>query len=315
MEIKNVCVLGGSGFVGRHIVHQLSERGIEVRVLTRSYESSKHLTVLPGVSLVRANVHDPADLKRQFEGMDAVINLVGILHERKPGDFQKNHVDLPRKVVDACHAAGVKRLLHMSALGGDPSGPSIYQRTKGVGENLVLQAHGENLKVTVFRPSVIFGREDTFLNMFAKILKWAPVFPLGSPNAKLQPVFVEDVARAYVESLANPATFGQRYELCGPKVYTLRELVEFVAEIRGYCRMILLLSDRLSYLQAWVFEKMPVKVLTRDNYYSLKVDNVCRCEFPAVFGIEPAALEAVAPQYLAGDGTDRYRHIRTRAGR
>ncbi|MEW5943235.1 MAG: complex I NDUFA9 subunit family protein [Pseudomonadota bacterium] len=315
MEIKNVCVLGGSGFVGRHIVHQLSERGINVRVLTRSYESGKHLTVLPGMSLVRANVHDPADLRRQFEGMDAVINLVGILHERKAGDFEKNHVELPRKVVEACLAAGVRRLLHMSAQGADPNGLSRYQRTKGQGEALVLQAGNDRLKVTVFRPSVIFGREDTFLNMFANVLKWSPVFPLGSPNAKLQPVFVDDVARAYVASLSNPATFGHRYELCGPKVYTLRELVEFVAKTRGYCRVILCLNDRLSYLQAWVFEKLPVKILTRDNYYSLKTDNVCPNEFPAVFGFRPTALEVVAPQYLAGNDTDRYRDIRRRAGR
>lgn len=315
MEIKNVCMLGGTGFVGRHIADKLSAQNYNVRVLTRSVESGKHLTVLPTVELVEASVHNPADLKRQFEGMDAVINLVGILHETRAGDFEKNHVELPQKVVEACHAAGVRRLLHMSALGGDPNARSGYQRTKGMGEQFVLQSHGENLKVTVFRPSVIFGREDNFLNMFAQVLKWAPLFPLGSPTARLQPVFVEDVAHAYAASLANPATWGQRYELCGPKVYTLRELVEFVAHTLGLHRAVIPLSDRLSYLQALVFEKLPVRMLTRDNYYTLKVDNVCRCEFPAVFGITPTALEVAAPDYLKGGGTDHYRDLRAHAGR
>lgn len=316
MEIRNVCVLGGSGFVGRHIVHMLSEGGYGIRVLTRRFDSAKHLLVLPGVTLTAANVHDEGELRRQFAGMDAVINLVGILHEDKPGDFHKAHVELPRKVVAACRAAGVRRLLHMSALGGDPAGLSQYQRTKGQGERLVLEAHGEDLKVTVFRPSVIFGPQDTFLNMFARLLRWIPVFPLGSPDTRVQTIYVEDVARAYAESLTNPATFGQRYELCGPRAYTLRELVQFVARTCGYHCLIVPLNDRLSYLQAWLFEKLPMQLLTRDNYRTLKTDNVCTGEFPAVFGFKPTALEAVATEYLAGDGPRaQYRGFRGKAGR
>jgi NADH dehydrogenase len=316
MLVKNVCVLGGSGFVGRHIVHLLSERGCDVRVPTRSYEGARHLTVLPTVTLAEANVHDPDQLVRQFAGMDAVINLVGILHERRPGDFQKAHVELPRKVVAACRASGVKRLLHMSALGGSLTGLSNYQRTKGEGENLVLAAHGEDLRVTVFRPAVIFGREDSFLNMFARLLKRLPVLPLGSPNTRFQPVYVEDVARAYAASIDNPATFGQRYELCGPRVYTLKELVEFVARTCGYRRLIIPLNDRLSYWQARLMEFSPVRVLTRDNYLTLKTDAVCQSGAPAAFGIAPTALEAVAPEWLA-DRTPRarYRLLRYRAGR
>jgi uncharacterized protein YbjT (DUF2867 family) len=316
MEIRNVCVLGGSGFVGRHIVHMLGERGYGIRVLTRRFDSAKHILVLPGVTLAATDVHDEGELRQQFAGMDAVINLVGILHENRPGDFQRVHVELPRKVVSACRAAGVRRLLHMSALGGDPEGLSEYQRSKGRGERLALEAEGEDLRVTVFRPSVIFGPQDTFLNMFARLLRWIPVFPLGSPDARLQTIYVDDVARAYAVSLANPATFGQRYDLCGPRAYTLRELVTFVARTCGYRRLIIPLGDRLSYLQAWLFEKLPMRVLTRDNYYTLKTDNVCTGEFPAVFGFQPAALEAVAPEYLAGD-TPRahYRAFRSKAGR
>lgn len=299
MEIKKVCVLGGGGFVGRHVVSRLCEQGYEVYVPYRNINHAKHLTVLPTVTLVEADVHDPDVLKGLFQGVDAVINLVGILHEHKRGAFQRAHVELPRKVVEACRATGVKRLLHMSALGGNPDGLSRYQRSKGEGEALVLAAHGEDLAVTVFRPSVIFGPEDSFLNLFARLLQWAPIFPLGSPYAKFQPVYVGDVAHAYAASLNNPATFGQRYELCGPTVYTLRELVEFVARVKGLKRVVIPLSDEMSSLQARLLGLMPVKMLTHDNYLTLKTDAVCGCPFPEVFGIQPAALEAEAPQYLA----------------
>ncbi len=307
MEIDKVCILGGSGFVGRHIVGRLCEHGREVRVPTRNLDRARHLLVFPTVALEQANIHQPGELERQFEGMDAVINLVGILHERKRGDFERAHVELPGKVIEACRAAGVKRLLHMSALGASIDGLSRYQRSKGEGEALALAAHGTDLAVTVFRPSVIFGPEDSFLNLFARLLQWAPAFPLGSPDAKLQPVWVGDVARAYADSLDNPATFGQRYDLCGPAVYTLRQLVEFVAKIRGLERRIIPLSDEMSSLQASLLGLLPVKMLTHDNYLTLKTDAVCACPFPPVFGIEPAALEAEAPRYLAETARPRLR--------
>ncbi|MDD5329357.1 MAG: complex I NDUFA9 subunit family protein [Sulfuricella sp.] len=307
MEINKVCILGGSGFVGRHIVGRLCERGCEVRVPTRNLDRARHLLVFPTVALEQANIHQPDVLERQFEGMDAVINLVGILHERKRGDFERAHVELPGKVIEACRAAGVKRLLHMSALGAAIDGLSRYQRSKGEGEARVLAAHGAGLAVTAFRPSVIFGPGDSFLNLFARLLQWAPAFPLGSPDAKFQPVWVGDVARAYAASLDDAATFGQRYDLCGPTVYTLRQLVEFVAKTRGLERRIIPLSDEMSSLQASLLGLLPVKMLTHDNYLTLKTDAVCACPFPPVFGIEPAALEAEAPRYLADTARPRLR--------
>jgi NADH dehydrogenase len=309
MEIKKVCVLGGGGFVGGHLVSKLCERGYSVSVPYRNINRAKHLTVLPTVTLVEADVNDPDTLKSLLQGMDAVINLVGILHEGKRGAFQRAHVDLPSKVVEACRATGVKRLLHMSALGGDPDGLSHYQRSKGEGEALVRAAHGEDLAVTVFRPSVIFGPEDHFLNLFARLLYWTPIFPLGSPNAKLQPVYVGDVAQAFAVSVNNPATFGQRYELCGPTVYTLQELVEYVAEVKGFKRSVMPLSDEMSSLQAMLLGLMPVKMLTYDNFLTLKTDAVCGCPFPEVFGIRPSALEAEAPLYLAGIQPPRFKRF------
>lgn len=298
MEIRKICILGGSGFVGSHLINRLYKEGHRIRLLARNPQRCKHLFVLPNLEIVKADLDDAAELAQHFAGMDTVINLAGILHENKKGDFERVHVELPRRVVEACRASGVSRLLHMSALGADPEGLSNYQKSKGRGEALVRAAHGETLQVTIFRPSVIFGCGDSFLSLFGKLLQWTPIFPLGSPNARLQPISVSDVARAYVASLANPATYGNTYELCGPQVYTLQQLVEHVATVLGYKRMIVPLGDLSSYFQAWAFELSPVKMLTRDNYLSLKTDAVCSCPFPEVFGFAPMALEVEAPMCL-----------------
>lgn len=295
MEINNVLVIGGSGFVGRSIVQLLAKNRMRVRVPTRNRERAKELIVLPTVEVIEADVHDDDALDKLFAGVDAVINLAGILHEKKTGkDFNQAHVELPRRIIKAATANNVFRLLHMSALNADPGGPSAYLRSKGEGEKLV---RGSNLQTTVFRPSVIFGQGDTFLNLFACLVKYLPVLFLASPQAKFQPVFVQDVARAFAASLADPGSFGKSYDLCGVKVYTLRELVEYVGETTGRERAIIGLSDGLSYLQAWMMEFSPVKLMTRDNYYSMQADSVCHCDFP--YGIKPTPMEAVVPVYLA----------------
>ena len=312
MEIKNICVIGGSGFVGRHIVQLLSAQRYQVRVPTRSRERAKELILLPTVDAVDANVHDETQLARLTRGMDAVINLVGVLHDAGgERGFEQAHVVLTRKIIAACGANGVRRYVHMSALGADPSGPSKYQRTKGEAEALV---RASGLDWTIFRPSVVFGRGDRFLNMFASLLKLMPVMVLGSPNARFQPVWVEDVAAAFVRSLEDRAALGQAYDLCGPKAYRLRELVALAGDITGHRRPIVGLGDTFSYLQAFALELLPGRLMTRDNYHSMKVDNVCGQPFP--FGIEPASLEAVAPSYLGTDSPRaRYRLYRDRARR
>ncbi len=312
MEFKNICVLGGSGFVGRHIVALLSAQRYQVYVPTRQRERAKQLILLPTVDVVEADVHDETALAQLTRGMDAVIDLVGVLHDAGgERGFEQAHVTLTRKVLAACQVNDVRRYVHMSALGADLNGPSKYQRTKGAAEALV---RASGLDWTIFRPSVIFGRGDSFLNLFATLLKLLPVMFLASPNARFQPVYVEDVARAFVHALEERAAFGQSYDLCGPRVYTLRELVTAVGEITGHRRPIIGLSDSLSYLQAFALELLPVKLMTRDNYYSMKVDNVCSALFP--FGIEPTAIEAVAPTYLGNDfPRARYRAYRDRARR
>jgi len=304
MEIRRVCVLGGSGFVGRHLVQLLSARGIEVVVPTRRRERAKELILLPTVDVVEADVHDEATLERLTRGADTMINLVGVLHDgRGQQGFADAHVALARKVVAACKKNGVQRLLHMSALNADVNGASAYLRSKGEAAAIVKMS---GLKWTVFRPSVIFGRGDKFLNMFARMLRFMPVVALGSPNARFQPVWVEDVAQAFVHALFEPHSYGQSYDLCGPQVYTLRELVALAGRWGGHPRPILGLNDSLSWLQASLLELLPGRLLTRDNVRSMRVASICGCEFP--FGIVPAALEAVAPLYLGGSIDPRARY-------
>jgi len=345
MKIERICILGGSGFVGTHLVSQLAARGLQVRVLSRRREMAKELILLPTVEVIEADVHDQQELIQHFRGMDAVINLVGILHESKigradlpserRGDFHKVHIELPRKVIHACGEAGVHRLLHMSALGANPNSRSAYQRSKGIAEALVREAgmkhseheswylngpkfiHGYGLNVTLFRPSVIFGRGDAFLTLFARLLKLFPVLPLAAADARFAPVHVEDVARAFVDSLDNTATFGQTYDLCGSKAYSLKELVAYVGEVIGKQRTIFPLGNFLSYLQAWALEFKPgKKLMTRDNFYAMSVDNVCSEGWPSVFDFQPAALEAIAPEYLRADSPRaRYEGYRESARR
>lgn len=296
-KIDTVCVIGGAGFVGRHIVRLLQASGYTVRVPTRRYESAKDLIVLPDVDVVEANIHDPQALAALLSGMDAVINLTGILHEGSAGrgTFQQVHVELPRKIAQACAAHGIQRVLHMSALNADAQAKSAYLRSKAQGE---AQLRKGALALTVFRPSVIFGSEDNFLNQFAALLRRLPVLALACGNSKLQPVYVEDVARAFVSSLENPATVGQTYAMCGPRVYTLQQLMQYVDELQQRQRWIFTLGKRASYYQAWLLEKLPGKLMTRDDYYALLGNSVCDDAFPAVFGFQPTSLEAVAPQYL-----------------
>lgn len=312
MQITTICVIGGSGFVGRHLCQQLAAQGYRVRVPTRDRERAKPLILLPTVDVVVADVQDSAALAAVVKGCDAVINLVGVLHDtRGPRGFAAAHVELARKVVAACNVNGVRRLLQMSALAAAPDAPSAYLRSKGEAENIV---RGSGLDFTIFRPSVIFGPDDSFLNMFACLARLLPVLALASPGARFQPVYVDDVAAAFVRALADVATFGRSYDLCGPQRYTLRELVSYVGRVTGHPRPVLGLNRSLSYCQAYAMEWLPVKLMTRDNVRSMEIDSVCDCAFP--FGIKPQALEAVAPDWLAQRAPRaRYQRYRNAAGR
>lgn len=318
---RRICILGGTGFVGTHLINHLVREGHNIRVLTRRREAHRELLVMPTVEVFDADVHDENALSHFFADQDAVINLVGILNEPRDNGkgFYRTHVELSDKVIKACRAHGIQRLLHMSALNADPgTGSSYYLRSKGEAENRVHAV--PELNVTSFRPSVIFGPEDSFINRFASLLKKTPgLFPLACPNARFAPVYAGDVATAFTQSLNDPATYGQRYNLCGPHEYTLRQIVELIADTLDINRRIIPLGRISSALQANLLEYAPGKPFSRDNYRSLQIDSTCPEGdkiLREVFAIEPAALEAVMPQYLRHKTyQDRYQIFRRKARR
>lgn len=301
MRHRSVLLIGGSGFIGTHIAARLADAGCTVTVPTRRYSRARHLLVLPTVQVVEADVYDAAALDRLLGRADAVINLVGVLHSR-PGQpwgpaFERAHVELPRRIAQACARMQVRRVLHMCALGAAADAPSMYQRSKAAGEKIMLES---GLDVSSFRPSVVFGPEDNFLNMFAQLQRLAPVMPLGGADARFQPVFVGDVADAFVRALDDPATIGKVYELVGPHVYTLRELVQLAGIYSGHRRPVIGLPDLLARLQALLLEFVPGgPVMSRDNLDSMKADNVASGHYPLPPHWHPQPLEAVAPDYLA----------------
>ncbi|MCU7919369.1 MAG: complex I NDUFA9 subunit family protein [Candidatus Thiodiazotropha sp. (ex Epidulcina cf. delphinae)] len=311
--MTRVCILGGSGFVGQHLVANLSNRGIGCRILTRHPQRHANLKVCPGTELIKTPQIDTATLVRHFTDCDAVINLIGILNESGRQTFRQIHVELVDTIVEAAIKAGATRLLHMSALHADAGkGSSNYLRSKGEGENRAHTHGGSALKVTSFRPSVIFGPGDSFFNRFAALLKLSPLlFPLASPRSRFAPVYVGDVAEAFARALEDPTTAGRHYDLCGPQIYTLAELVRYTAKTLGIRRIVLPLGSGLSRLQAHLLGHLPGKPFTLDNYLSLQTDSVCERNGLLALDIQPQTIESQAPCYLSRAGYrgryDRYR--------
>jgi len=293
-----VCVLGGTGFVGTELVICLARDGCWVLAPTRAADGHDQLRVLDTVRLVTADVHNPRTLARLFSGVDVVINLIGILNESGRATFKSAHVDLAEKVVAAARACGVKRLLHMSSLGADArAAPSKYLRSKGEAEARVRNAAA--LEWTIFRPSVIFGPHDSLTNRFAGLLRVSGGFlPLARAGARFAPVSVEDVVSAFRRALYNRRTIGQTYELCGPEVMTLAELVQTTAKIAGLECRILRLPDFVARLQGIVMGLLPGRPFSLDNYRSLTIDSVCTESGCAKLDIRPRPLLSLAPTYL-----------------
>lgn len=287
-----LCVLGGTGFVGSRVVAHLAARGYQLRLPTRDPVRARHLAILPSARLVRADVHNPDTLARLLNRCDAVVNLVGILNEAgyDGSGFQHAHAELTAKLVRACEAAGVPKLVQVSALQADVNGPSHYLRSKGEAEASITGA--QTLRWTILQPSVIYGPGDAFLNRFAALLGQLPLaLPLACPNARFAPVHVDDVVTAVARSLRDGATDGRTYELCGPEIYTLRELVQMIAAATGRRRWIIGLPDWAARLQARIMERLPGKIFTMDNYRSLGVPSLCRSDGCAELGIAPRSLQ------------------------
>lgn len=291
-----ICILGATGFVGTELCAQLLARGYAITVLTRNPDNARHLRVLPSLSVQVVKDFSSDTISLHLKGCSVLINLIGILNERghRGTGFHRAHVDITRASLQACENSGVNRYLQMSALNADPNGPSHYLRSKGKAEAYLNAFARDKVNITIFKPSVIFGADDSFLNRFAALLKFTPgVFPLACGHARFAPVYVGDVVASMVNSIENKSCYGQSYELCGPKEYTLKELVEYVAKLSGYNTKIISLPLLLSKMQAMALEFVPGKPFSLDNYNSLKVDSVCAqgcaCE---------TSLESIAPSYL-----------------
>ena len=299
-----IVLLGATGFVGRHLLPELSSRGHNCVVLCRNVNRCDHLKLVPGVDLKPLSTATVENLAAVLRGADAVINLVGILSERgRDGrGFHKAHVGIVENLIEACRVSGVRRFIQISALHAG-AGKSHYLISKGQAEDLLRQA--DFIDATIMQPSVIFGDGDAFFNRFAGLLKRTPVLPLACPDSRLQPVWVGDVVRAIGEALQNPATIGRSLELVGPRVYSLRELVNWTARSSGRRCRIIGLPDGLSRLQARLMDFVPGKPFSSDNYLSLQVDNVSQHNALPELGITPASIKAVVPGYLKGSQRQR----------
>ena len=319
MTTPRVLVLGGTGFVGRHVCEQLARLGWQITVPTRRAVNAASVQSLPGLTVIEASVHTPADLARLMPGHDAVVNLVAVLHGNEER-FEQVHVDLPGKIASAMKKAGVLRLVQVSALGAEAQAPSMYLRSKARGET-VLQ--GAGLQLTVLRPSVVFGAEDKFLNLFADLQAIVPFMPLAGSGTRFQPVWVADVARAVVACLQKPNTISQTFDLCGPNVLTLGELVKLAGQWagvnHGQGRPVIGLPHWVGWLQALAMELAPGEpLMSRDNLASMKVDNIASGQLPGLqaLGIAAASASGIAPTYLGHRGPRSRLNIwRERAGR
>ncbi len=294
-----VCVIGGTGFVGSELIPRLVEAGHTARIPTRDPAHAAHLRALDGVQLVQVDVHDFSSLVKVLEGVDAAINLAGIRNESVRATFQQIHVDLTRKLLDAARTAGVRRVLQMSALGADSvRGSSKYMRTKGMAEDLVRSA---SVDFTIFRPSMMFGARDRLTNRFARWLRMSRgIFPLVRPGARLTPIFAGDVATAFVRALHDPATIGAAYDLCGPEVLTLRQIVRITADSARLRCWIVPLPDVVARIEGILLGLMPGRPFTLDNFRSLSRDSVSSANGCAQLGIEPRRLAEVLPSFLSG---------------
>jgi uncharacterized protein YbjT (DUF2867 family) len=302
---KRVLILGGTGFVGRHVCEKLTRMGCSMTVITRRASQAAAIQNLPRVRVLEGDVYNSAYLAECMAHHDVVINLIAILHGSEAA-FDKAHVQLPQVIAQACHASGVKRLIHISALGASMDGPSTYQRSKAQGEAVLKQA---GLDLTLLQPSVIFGADDKFLNLFAQLQQIAPVVPLAGASTRFQPVWVEDVASAVAHCVMHTKTHGLTYEICGPDIWSLRELVQksgqWAGVRAGKGRWVFGIPYALAWLQAFLMELAPGQpLMSRDNLRSMQVDNIASANALGLqdLHIQASSVSSIAPGYLGYKG-------------
>lgn len=301
----SVLILGGTGFVGRHVCEKLTRMGCRMTVITRRASQAAAIQSMPKVRVLEGDVFDSAFLAQCMAQHDVVINLIAILHGTEAA-FDKAHVQLPKIIAAACQQSGLKRLIHISALGASAQGPSLYQRSKAQGEKVLQEA---GLDLTVLQPSVIFGTEDKFLNLFAQLQQLTPAVPLAGASTRFQPVWVEDVASAVAYCVTHQSTFGHTYEICGPDILTLKELVQksgqWAGVREGKGRWVFGIPHTLAWLQAFLMEMAPGQpLMSRDNLRSMAVDNIASGKALGLqdLNIQASSVESIAPGYLGHKG-------------
>jgi uncharacterized protein YbjT (DUF2867 family) len=292
----NITILGGTGFVGLSIINRLAATDSNITVITRNREKNKKILVYPRVRLVEANVNNAGELASHTKKTDVLINLIGILNEKGHSGrgFRKSHSDLARHILNACKVNHIKRILHMSALNADSKGPSHYLRTKGEAESYLMTYGKRIANITIFRPSVIFGKKDSFILRFSNLLDYTPfLFPLACHNAKFSPVHIDELANFIVNAIQDIKSFGKAYNLCGPKVYSLKEIVELIIVTKNRNIKVIPLSNSMSKLQATIMEFVPGKPFSIDNYNSCQVDSTCHSDHSFY-----SDLETIIPTYI-----------------
>ena len=311
-SLGKIIILGGTGFIGSQLSAKLSPLCDKICVLTRNIEANKDLKLIPNLEIIHANVLDERSLNAVFSGSDIVINTIGILNESgKDNTFNNLHYELTKKISNAIKLNKVKRYLHISSLNADSKATSQYLITKGLAETYIRDNTNNFCNTTIFRPSIVFGEDDSFFNKFSTILRFLPVFPLACPNSKFMPIYVNELTDFMVSTISDNTTYGQKIDVTGPNEYTFRQLIDITLKALKIRRLIIPLNYTLSKLQAVIFQRLPGKLFTLDNFLSLQTDS---CSTEGFKG--KIAVEDIVPGYLNFSLKQKhFENLRKKSGR
>ena len=312
IDLDKITILGGSGFIGSQLTAKLSKSTKRIVILSRNELKNRDLLVIPNLEIIQMDVNDERSLREHTKDSDLLINTIGILNEMdKINTFEQVHYKLVEKISRVIKANNIKRYLHISSLNADKNAPSKYLRTKGMAEELLIDHTSSSSNVTIFRPSIVFGENDSFFNKFAVILKYLPMLPLACPSSRFMPVYVGDLTSFMISAINDKETFNISIDVTGPKEYTFHQLMKLTIKFLGIKRLIIPLNDILSRMQAYIFEKLPGKLFTTDNYLSLKIDSISKKGFKGT-----TSIEDVVPEYLnVASNKNRMAELRKKSGR
>ena len=309
VKISKCVIFGGTGFVGSNFAQKLSPLATEIVVITRDIERNKSLRMIPNLQLVPASISDSKTIRDVLKNAEIVVNTIGILNEfDQISTFENIHFKFLQRLSQEIKVNNIKRFLHISSLNAKIDQMSDYLHTKGKAEDFILNEMSSFCNTTIFRPSIVFGEEDSFFNKFAKLLKFIPIFPLACPYARFQPIYVGDLTDFMISCISNIETYNKRIDTVGPKIYTFSELIKLTTKTMGIRRVIIPLNDSLSKAQAYVFQNLPGKLFTIDNYYSLQIDSVSENGY-----MGKTTVEQTLPNYL--NIKDESEELRKKAGR